>query len=85
MGLRTDTQIAAWQEEIGIEPATGEYAEILRKLSNAAFEMIKVIELERSGIRDGDGRWHGSDVMWHVLTDMAALCDAYWHLVAQAD
>jgi hypothetical protein len=28
----------------------------LQRLSQLAFELIRVIELERSGIRDGDGR-----------------------------
>lgn len=76
MGTRTDVEIARWQEKAGIEPATGERAEILRKLSDAAFEAIKIIELERSGIRDGDGCWHGSDVIGHVTSDLIGLCNA---------
>jgi hypothetical protein len=61
MGSRTDARIAAWQEQSGIEPATGERAELLSRLSNAAFDAIKLIELELSGIREGDGHWYGSD------------------------
>jgi hypothetical protein len=34
---------------------SGRQAELLRAMSDAAFALIKVIELERSGIRDGDG------------------------------
>ncbi len=60
MGMRRDASIEAWQERTGIEPATGERARILEELSQAAFELIKAIELERSGIRDGDGYWSGS-------------------------
>ena len=67
MGSRTDANIAAWQEQSGIKPATGKRAELLSKLSNAAFETIKLIELERSGIRDGDGYWHGSDPLHAML------------------
>jgi DNA polymerase III alpha subunit (gram-positive type) len=68
----TNAEISAWQKASGIEPATGERADILRRLSDAAFDAIKLIELECSGIRDGDGKWHGSDViggMAHGLTD----------------
>jgi hypothetical protein len=61
MGQMTDARIAAWQAKAGIEPATGNRAKILSELSDACFEAIKIIELERSGIRDGDGYWHGGD------------------------
>jgi hypothetical protein len=74
MGQLTDARIAAWQEAAGIEPATGERAAILCKLSDACFEAIKIIELERSGIRDGDGYWQGSDVIGHLTGDLTELC-----------
>ena len=61
MGTVTDANIEAWQRKAGIEPATGEAAEKLCELSREAYELIRIIELERSGIRDGDGRWHGCD------------------------
>jgi hypothetical protein len=40
--------------------------------SNVAsgIELIKIIELEISGIRDGDGYWHGSDPLWHTVHDI---------------
>ena len=41
------------------------------------FELIKIIELEISGIRDGDGYWHGSDVIGGLEAD---LCRAIGHL-----
>ena len=52
-----------WRAEVkrrkaDIEPATGDYAKALNQLSEAAYKAIKIIELERSGIRDGDGFWH---------------------------
>jgi hypothetical protein len=72
MGASTDAAIAAWQKQAGIEPARGQKAEALRDLSQAAFEMIKVVELESSGIRDGDGYWHGADVMGGVVGDVVA-------------
>ena len=70
MGSVTDAEIASWQKETGIEPATGERLEALDELSMAAFELIKLIELERTGIRDGDGGWHGSDMVGHMLDDL---------------
>ncbi|MGA8649992.1 MAG: hypothetical protein WB677_05120 [Xanthobacteraceae bacterium] len=74
MGSRTDAQIECWQEEAGIKPAIGERAKILEALSQAAFDAIKIIELERSGIRDGDGYWHGSDVIGGMAGDLTRLC-----------
>jgi len=61
MGQMTDAKTAAWQEAHGIKPATGDRLEKLREMSRSAYELIQVIELEISGIRDGDGCWHGSD------------------------
>jgi len=57
-----------------IEPASGKRAKILEALSKAAFEAIKIIELERSGIRDGDGYWDGSDVIGRMTDDLTNLC-----------
>jgi hypothetical protein len=47
MGQRTQATIAAWQEKAGIEEASGGCAELLRAMSEKAFELIRVIELER--------------------------------------
>jgi hypothetical protein len=44
----------------------------LEDLSQAAFQIIKVVELERSGIRDGDGYWHGGDVMGGLTCHVTA-------------
>jgi hypothetical protein len=70
MGMLTDANTKAWQEHAGIKEATGYYRENLRAMSQAAFELIKIIELEISGIRDGDGYWHGSDPQWHTVHDI---------------
>jgi len=61
MGQRTDAKIQDWQQRAGIEPAQGERLKTLDGLSQLALELINVVALERSGIRDGDGCWHGSD------------------------
>jgi hypothetical protein len=74
MGARTDFRIKSWQQEAGIEPATGERAKLLHRLSDTAFHLIRIIELERSGIREGDGRWHYSDAFTGYFDRMAELC-----------
>jgi hypothetical protein len=48
MGSWTEANIAAWQKEAGIEPATGEDLRAVGGfITQAAFELIKMIELER--------------------------------------
>ncbi len=71
--MMRNVNIAAWQRYAGLEEATGKRAQILRDMSDAAFELIKVIELERSGIRDGDGCWSGTDVVGGVMHDLRSL------------
>ncbi len=73
MGGMTDFVIANWQQKAGIKPATGERTRLLEALSQAAFKAIKIIELERSGIRDGDGGWHGGDVIAGFTGDLISL------------
>jgi len=70
--LPTDREIGrgAW-----VEPATGERAKLLRQMSDAAFQMIKTIELELSGIRDGDGYWEGSDVIGSMTDHLTHLIE----------
>jgi hypothetical protein len=75
MGYATELQIEAWQKAAGIKTAA--QAQLLRTISDKAFEMIKVIELDISGIRDGDGYWHGGDVMGGTMSGMIKLCQQY--------
>jgi hypothetical protein len=77
MGWRTNLKIAEAQATIGLKPARGREAELLREMSDAAFTLIKVIELESSGIRDGDGRWYGSDAMAGTARDLVGIIKAY--------
>jgi hypothetical protein len=72
MGTRTDTEIMAFQAETGITPASNR--EALEALSQAAFHLIRIIELEKSGIRQGDGYWHGGCEMTESIGDVMALC-----------
>ena len=74
MGSRRDAETEAWQKRAGLKPAIGAYAQTLEELLQAAFHVIKIIELEKSGIRDGDGYWHGSDVVGGTMHDTIELC-----------
>ena len=67
MDQNTQAKIAAWQKTHGIQPADGERAEKLREMSRLAFELIRLIELEISGIRDVDGSWHRYDPLCDTL------------------
>ncbi len=85
MGMITDMEIKAWQERAGLKPATGEVLNLWCELQSVAFEAIRIAELEKSGIRDGDGCWHGGDVlggMWSdlktVVTRLEAAYDNEW-------
>ena len=70
MGMRTEMQMEAWQKAFGLQPATGEAFDAWCRLQDVCVEAIKIAELEKSGIRDGDGYWHGSDVVGATLSDL---------------
>jgi hypothetical protein len=82
MGMRRNAAIAEWQKKAGIRESGKK--ELLREMSNTAFELIKVIELECSGIRDGDGFWSGSDPMGGLAQDMADLCNRFNELPSRS-
>jgi hypothetical protein len=43
-------------------------------VAEAAYDLIQISELERSGIREGDGYWHGSDAMRGYCGELIAYC-----------
>jgi hypothetical protein len=53
-------------DAIEFEPATGQAAVLLDTMKELARNLLEVIELEKSGERDGDGFWHGTDVVSHA-------------------
>lgn len=58
-------------------PTTPKRADALRtheleRLQNLAFDLIKVCELEKSGIRDGDGHWYGCDPLRELARKIGA-------------
>ena len=73
MGQITDERISAWQQAAGIEPATGAQLGRLEEMQEEGVNLIRIIELERSGIRDGDGSWHGSDPLGGTVLRLSEL------------
>ena len=73
MSIMRQRKLDEFASRTGIKPATGETAETLDSLSKTAYECIRVIELERSGIRDGDGFWSGCDPLGHIVDDLTSL------------
>jgi hypothetical protein len=73
MGAETNAAVEVQRHAV-LKPATGDYDRILMRMSEAAFDLIKIIELERSGIRDGNGC--GGDVLWRISQEMIELMRA---------
>ena len=78
MGQKTDLRIREFQERADIEPATGKRAALLADMSKHAYDLIQVLALEASGIRDGDGHWHGSDRVCVIVNSLKALNQGYY-------
>jgi len=77
MGTRTNAAIAKWQDEAGIEPARGDHADMLKRIADLAAELISITALEASGIRDGDGYWHGSDALGGTVLKLSDAWQQY--------
>ncbi len=73
MGWQTDFKIASFQERAGIKPASPKQAEALNEISALAANLISICALEKSGIRDGDGGWHGSDPLAGAIQDIRTI------------
>ena len=70
MGQIQDRRIREFQRRAGIVPAHGKRVETLDAMSALAVDLIKVIELEKSGIRAGDGGWGGSDPISGLIHEL---------------
>jgi hypothetical protein len=77
MGSVRDAILARFAEETGVRPAVGAACKGLQGIQRAAFELIKVCELERSGIRDGNGYWDGSDALLGTFINVVRAWDNY--------
>jgi hypothetical protein len=73
MGQQRDARIRDWQRRAGLEPARGEYAVMLQRMSQLARELIEVLALERAGIRDGDGQWSAGDPIAGIVVELNQL------------
>src|SRR5262245_38641044 len=70
MSEKRRTRIEVFQRRAGITPASNARAEILTRMQQLAFELIRLVELERAGIRDGDGQWSGCDPIRGVVAEL---------------
>jgi len=70
MGSRTDADLAAFAAATGIKPAKGRWLQKLKQLQQLALDLIRIAELERSGIRDGAGKWISSDALGGTIEEL---------------
>ena len=85
MGIKRGLEIAAFEKAAGIEKATEEAGDALHMLSQHAYELIRIVELERSGIRDGDGYWGGSDPLGGTVLNISDRWQMYRRLTEPSD
>ena len=60
-----------------IEPPPDQGRATLNQMSQKAYDLIRMIELESSGIRDGNGYWTGSDALDGTLAEIDRLYTQY--------
>jgi hypothetical protein len=65
------------EKKTGPVPASGIHAELLAEISQGASALIKIVELERSGVYDGFGQnfWVGSDSVLTTARKLVALAE----------
>ena len=65
------------EKKTGAVPASGIHAELLAEISQGANALIKIVELERSGVYDGFGQgfWVGSDSVLETARRLVALAE----------
>lgn len=77
MSKFADARLAAFQQETGIVPVTGDRAKLLSDMRRLAQELLEAIPLEMAGIRAGHGMWIGSDPISGIAHEIA-LCQFMW-------
>ena len=60
-------------------PHAADLADMLKRIADLAAEIITLTALESSGIRDGDGYWHGSDPLDGCIRDIYGLWTTFDH------
>ncbi len=78
MGASRNYQLDKFAQLTGIQPAYGKRLTVLLDLQEEAVELIKIVEREISGVRDGDGFWGGSDPLCGCTRSIR---DHYEHLI----
>ncbi len=73
MGAGRNSDIECFQEHTGLKPACGQQRELLERMQQVAFDLIKILELEISGIRDGDGCWGYCDPVFETIIELGTL------------
>ncbi len=73
MGQLRDSAIASFQKHAGLDLRCGQQRELLERMQRVAFDLIRILELEISGIRDGDGYWGGCDPVSEMVIELGAL------------
>jgi len=73
MGQVRNTTIEMFQKHAGLEPARGQQCEMLKRMQHHAFELIRILEMEISGIREGDGLWSGCDPVHETVNELVTL------------
>jgi hypothetical protein len=66
----TEARIGAFQKKAGISVPPATTIKLWSKLQELAFEAIRVAELEKSGIRDGNSFWNGGDVLGGTFSNI---------------
>jgi hypothetical protein len=77
MGQIRDHQIREFKQRAGIESATGRRAELLEEMKREAAELIEVVVLEETGLRDGDGYWSGCSPLEGIIRRLNELMNQY--------
>ncbi len=73
MGQLRDAAITSFQEHAGLKPPCGQQRELLERMQQVAFDLIRILELEISGIRDGDGYWTSCDPVHETVIELGTL------------
>jgi hypothetical protein len=73
MGQKTAAKIRAFREQAGLDEPSPERRKYLAEMKEKAVRLIEYIVLEESGIRGGDGQWHGCDPIAAVICDLSEL------------
>jgi hypothetical protein len=66
-----------------ITPVTGKRLELLDSIRGAAYALIEIVDLEKSGIRDGEGYWKGSDPVTGQGHYLWMLLEQHYQLVVK--